>query len=114
MPIKPAVRATALLTPEATPACSTGTEFITVVVNGATKISVRDIGNGKTYDAVVKGYDATHDIAVLQLVGASGLATATVGDSSKVAAGAGGAGGAGGACANALPASPHTNPSANV
>ena len=36
-PINPAVRATALLTPDATPECSTGTEFITVVVNGATK-----------------------------------------------------------------------------
>src|SRR5579863_1734092 len=36
-PINPAVRATALLTPEATPECSTGTEFITVVVSGATK-----------------------------------------------------------------------------
>ena len=37
MPINPAVRATALLTPDAMPACSTGTLFITVVVNGATK-----------------------------------------------------------------------------
>src|SRR5581483_4914723 len=37
IPIKPAVRATALFIPEATPACSTGTAFITAVVNGATK-----------------------------------------------------------------------------
>lgn len=46
------------------------------VVDGATKISVTDVGNGKTYGATVVGYDSTHDVAVLQLQGASGLATA--------------------------------------
>jgi S1-C subfamily serine protease len=46
------------------------------VINGATSVSVTDIGNGKTYPATVVGYDSTHDIAVLQLQGASGLQTA--------------------------------------
>jgi S1-C subfamily serine protease len=72
------------------------------VINGATKISVTDIGNGQTYDANVVGYDRTDDVAVLQLVKASGLATATVSDSSKVSTGqsvvaVGNAGGTGGA-----------------
>jgi len=71
------------------------------VVNGATKISVTDIGNGKTYNATVVGYDATHDMAVIQLQGASGLATASFADSSKLAVGEsvvalGNAGGLGG------------------
>ena len=71
------------------------------VVNGATSIKVTDIGNGKTYTATVVGYDRTKDVAVLQLQGASGLQTATLGDSSKVAtgqaiAGIGNAGGVGG------------------
>jgi S1-C subfamily serine protease len=48
------------------------------VIDGATKISVTDLGNGRTYSASVVGYDSTHDIAVLQLQGASGLRTATL------------------------------------
>jgi S1-C subfamily serine protease len=72
------------------------------VVQGATQISVTDVGNGKTYQASVVGYNSTHDIAVLQLKNASGLTTATTGDSSKVAlndpvVGIGNAGGVGGA-----------------
>ena len=59
------------------------------VINGATKISVTDVGNGKTYNATVVGYDDSHDIAVLQLQGASGLQTAKIGDSSKAAVGEG-------------------------
>jgi S1-C subfamily serine protease len=71
------------------------------VINGATSISVTDIGNGKTYKATVVGYDESKDVAVLQLAGASGLATAPLGDSSTVsvgstAVGLGNAGGAGG------------------
>jgi S1-C subfamily serine protease len=57
------------------------------VVNGATSVSVTDIGNGQTYKATVVGYDESHDIAVLQLTGASGLTTATTGDSSTVSVG---------------------------
>jgi S1-C subfamily serine protease len=71
------------------------------VVDGATAISVVDIGNGKTYKATVVGYDVTHDIAVLKLQGASGLKTAKLGDSSKATVGEavvaiGNAGGTGG------------------
>jgi S1-C subfamily serine protease len=71
------------------------------VINGATSVSVTDIGNGKTYKATVVGYDESQDIAVLQLSGASGLTTATTGDSNSVAVGnsvvgLGNAGGVGG------------------
>ena len=54
------------------------------VIEGATSIKVTDIGNGKTYAATVVGYDASHDVAVIQLQGASGLTTASLGDSSSV------------------------------
>jgi S1-C subfamily serine protease len=57
------------------------------VVNGATSVKVIDKGNGKTYTATVVGYDESADVAVLQLSGASGLTTATTGDSSTVAVG---------------------------
>ena len=51
------------------------------VVAGATSIKVRDIGNGRTYTAKVVGYSDRNDVAVLQLAGASGLSTVTIGDS---------------------------------
>jgi S1-C subfamily serine protease len=57
------------------------------VIDGATSVKVRDIGNGRTYTATVAGYDESRDIAVLQLKGASGLTTATLGDSSAVRSG---------------------------
>jgi S1-C subfamily serine protease len=71
------------------------------VINGATSVSVTDIGNGQTYKATVVGYDESKDIAVLQLTGASGLTVATTGDSSTVNTGdavvaLGNAGGTGG------------------
>ena len=71
------------------------------VINGATSISVTDIGNGQPYPATVVGYDRSHDIAVLQLQGAAGLQTASIGDSSGVVVGdqiaaIGNAGGRGG------------------
>jgi S1-C subfamily serine protease len=71
------------------------------VINGATAISVTDVGNGKTYKATVVGYDESQDIAVLQLSGASGLTTASTADSSTVKVGdnvvaLGNAGGKGG------------------
>jgi S1-C subfamily serine protease len=68
------------------------------VIRGATRISATDVGNGQTYTAKVVGYDPSHDVAVLQLQGASGLATATLGDSSKLSVGDGivGVGNAGG------------------
>lgn len=71
------------------------------VINGATSITVTDVGNGQTYPATMVGYDSSHDIAVLQLQGASGLHTASIGDSNGVAVGdliaaIGNAGGRGG------------------
>jgi len=71
------------------------------VIDGATTISVTDVGNGKTYSASVVGYNRTKDIAVLQLHGASGLNTATIGNSSSLSVGEdivgiGNAGGTGG------------------
>ena len=59
------------------------------VINGETKLSVTDVGNGKTYSAKVLGYDDSHDIGLLQLEGASGLQTAKLGDSSTAAVGEG-------------------------
>lgn len=71
------------------------------VVNGETSLSVVDVGNGKTYTAKVVGYDDSKDIAVIQLIGASGLTTASLGDSSTAKVGekvvaVGNAGGIGG------------------
>jgi S1-C subfamily serine protease len=71
------------------------------VIEGATAIKVTDIGNGKTYTAKVVGYDATQDVAVIQLEDASGLTIASLGNSSSVATGnsvvaLGNAGGKGG------------------
>jgi S1-C subfamily serine protease len=71
------------------------------VISGATSIKVTDVGNGRTYTAKVVGYDASDDVAVLQLQGASGLTTASLGNSSTMQAGEnvtalGNAGGKGG------------------
>ena len=71
------------------------------VIEGATSITVTDIGNGRSYRASVVGYNQSHDIAVLQLQGASGLNTVTLGNSTTAAAGQkvvalGNAGGKGG------------------
>jgi S1-C subfamily serine protease len=57
------------------------------VIEGATSITAVDIGNGQTYQVNVIGYDRSHDVAVLQLNGASGLTAAVLGDSSQVAVG---------------------------
>ena len=57
------------------------------VISGATSIKVTDIGNGRTYTAKVVGYDASSDVAVIQLQGASGLTTASIGNSSSAAVG---------------------------
>ncbi len=51
------------------------------VIDGATSVKVRDVGNGRTYSAKVVGYDKTRDVAVLQLVNASRLATVSLSSS---------------------------------
>jgi S1-C subfamily serine protease len=69
------------------------------VIRGATTIRVTDVGNGRTYKGTVLGYDVAHDVALVQLSGASGLTTATIGATPKVGDGVtafGNAGGAGG------------------
>ncbi|MGV9677694.1 S1C family serine protease [Nocardia sp. NPDC003482] len=57
------------------------------VVQGATKVEVTDVGNGKTYSGTVTGYDRQDDLAVIHLSNASGLKTAPLGDSDKVKVG---------------------------
>ena len=49
------------------------------VIDGATSISVTDVGNGRVYQAAVVGYDRSGDVAILQLQGASGLKVASLG-----------------------------------
>ena len=71
------------------------------VIDGATSISVTDVGNGKTYQARVAGYDVNKDVAVLRLTGASNLQTVTIDRSPNVPVGTkvvgiGNAGGTGG------------------
>ena len=76
------------------------------VIDGSTSISVTVVSTGTKYTATVVGTDPTDDVAVLQLKNASGLQTAKLGDSSKVAVGdavtaVGNAGGVGGAPSSA-------------
>ncbi|MGC1566776.1 MAG: trypsin-like peptidase domain-containing protein, partial [Trebonia sp.] len=76
------------------------------VIDEATSVSATLVVSGKTYTAKVLGYDSTDDVALLQLQGASGLQTASLGDSSKVKVGQavlalGNAGGRGGLPATA-------------
>jgi S1-C subfamily serine protease len=71
------------------------------VIDGATSVSAALVTGGKSYTANVIGYDSTDDVALLQLVGASGLKTVTLSDSSKAKVGQavlgiGNAGGRGG------------------
>jgi S1-C subfamily serine protease len=71
------------------------------VIDGATAVSATLVTSGKKYTAKVLGYDATDDVALLQLQGASGLKTVTLSDSDKVKVGEavlalGNAGGRGG------------------
>jgi S1-C subfamily serine protease len=55
------------------------------VVQGANAINATV--NGQSYGADLVGYDREHDIALLQLRGAQGLPTATIGDSNALAPG---------------------------
>jgi S1-C subfamily serine protease len=48
------------------------------VIDGATPISVSDVGNGKTYQAHVAGYDVSRDVAILKLSGAANLQTVSI------------------------------------
>ena len=57
------------------------------VIEGSTSIEVTVLSTGQSFTAHVVGTSPTNDIAVLRLDGASGLATAPMGDSSTVAVG---------------------------
>jgi S1-C subfamily serine protease len=57
------------------------------VINGATAFKVVDVTTHKTYKATVVGYSVSHDVAVLQLVKASGLQTIKLGGSVRVRVG---------------------------
>ena len=55
------------------------------VVQGADRINATVAG--RSFPAELVGYDRRHDVAVLQLLGAGGLPTAPIGDSSQLAEG---------------------------
>ncbi len=57
------------------------------VIASTINIRAQIDGTGPQYQVKVIGYDATDDVALVQLVGASNLPTVPIGDSSKVAAG---------------------------
>jgi S1-C subfamily serine protease len=59
------------------------------VVSGGEAISVRLTSTGEIFPANLVGQDTVHDVAVLQLQGASGLSTAPIGNSSTVNVGDG-------------------------
>jgi S1-C subfamily serine protease len=54
------------------------------VINGTTGLTATVATTGKRYTARWLGYDATSDVAVIQLVGASGLHTVPLGNSDNV------------------------------
>jgi S1-C subfamily serine protease len=57
------------------------------VVDDATSITVTLVATGKSYQARVLGTDATDDVALIKLKGASGLATINAADATAVKAG---------------------------
>ncbi len=54
------------------------------VIDEATSVSATIVVTDRTYTARVVGYDSTDDVALLQLVGASGLKTVDLGNSTNV------------------------------
>jgi S1-C subfamily serine protease len=57
------------------------------VIRGATTVKAVDLDNGKTYKAKVLGYTVSNDIAIIQLQNASGLRTASIGNSTAARVG---------------------------
>jgi len=57
------------------------------VIDGSKSIRVTLTSNGKIYQATVLGYDSTHDVALLQLNGASRLKAVLIGNSAQVTLG---------------------------
>jgi len=54
------------------------------VVNNASNVTVRVVATGQTFPANIVSSDTTADVAVIQLLGASGLQTVHVADSNTV------------------------------
>jgi S1-C subfamily serine protease len=54
------------------------------VIDGATSVTATLAGSGRPFQARVIGYDIPDDVALLQLTGASDLATVSFGNSSRV------------------------------
>jgi S1-C subfamily serine protease len=59
------------------------------VIDDSTGLSARVVDSGQRYQARVLGYDKSDDVAVIQLVGASGLKTVPLGNSGSVKLGDG-------------------------
>jgi S1-C subfamily serine protease len=57
------------------------------VIDGGVSVTATLVSSGKVYLARVVGYDPTADVALLQLVGASGLKPVTLSDSGKATLG---------------------------
>jgi S1-C subfamily serine protease len=57
------------------------------VIRGTTAPTATLVNSGKTYKATIVGYDAANDVALLQLIGASGLTPVTIGNSDGVRVG---------------------------
>jgi len=57
------------------------------VIDGATSLTAQVNGAGRTYVVKVLGSDSTHDVALVQLLGASGLTPVAIGDPSGVSVG---------------------------
>jgi len=71
------------------------------VIDQSTSVSAQIVTSGRTYTAKVIGYNSTDDVALLQLVGASGLKTVSLSNSNQAKVGEavlalGNAGGRGG------------------
>ena len=57
------------------------------VIDDTINIKAKVVGTGTTYSVKVIGYDATDDVALVQLVGASNLPTISLGNSSNLSPG---------------------------
>ena len=79
------------------------------VVQGADTVTAHNVGTGQSFGADLIGYDRTHDIALLQLRGASGLPVAPLGNSAAVAVGEPAV-----AIGNANPGSPPTREAGTI
>ena len=57
------------------------------VIDGATSVTITPVTSGKSYPARIVGYDPAHDVALLQLRGATGLKAVPIGNSSSIRVG---------------------------